>query len=217
MATNSSRSRTACALRARRTRRCSSPFTPTCSARGADVSGATVYTCSERASDARGGAHRRTRERRRQGRRDRAESARPPASPTSCSISSGARRAPTRTSFRAASSTQLQGAARLNHNPERSAGFVVLKAPDFPSVLVELGYLSNAQDVQAMNSPDWRAKTASAMANAIDRFFAAARSDGERRPRRRTPSPRRTRRARRRRRAQEIRGPAGQGAGARTP
>ena len=76
----------------------------------------------------------------------------------------------------------MQGAARLNRNPERSAGFVVLKAPDFPSVLVELGYLSNAQDVQAMSSPDWRAKTASAMANAIDRFFAAARSDGEAAP-----------------------------------
>jgi hypothetical protein len=46
-------------------------------------------------------------------------------------------------------------------------------------VLVELGYLSNAQDVQAMSSPDWRAKTASAMANAIDRFFPPARSDAE--------------------------------------
>ena len=44
----------------------------------------------------------------------------------------------------------LRGATRLNHNPERSAGFVVLKAPEFPSVLVELGYLSNAQDVASL-------------------------------------------------------------------
>jgi N-acetylmuramoyl-L-alanine amidase len=67
---------------------------------------------------------------------------------------------------------RMRGAARLNHNPERSAGFVVLKAPEFPSVLVELGYLSNLQDVQAMRSPEWRAKTAAAMVKAIDAFFA---------------------------------------------
>ncbi|MBV9289176.1 MAG: N-acetylmuramoyl-L-alanine amidase [Hyphomicrobiales bacterium] len=67
---------------------------------------------------------------------------------------------------------RLRGAARLNHNPERSAGFVVLKAPEFPSVLVELGYLSNTQDVQSLASPDWRQKMAAAMAKAIDAFFA---------------------------------------------
>jgi N-acetylmuramoyl-L-alanine amidase len=65
----------------------------------------------------------------------------------------------------------LRVAARLNHNPERSAAFVVLKAPEFPSVLVELGYLSNPQDVQSMTSQDWRAKTASAMVHAVDTFF----------------------------------------------
>jgi len=66
----------------------------------------------------------------------------------------------------------LRDAARLNHRPERSAGFVVLKAPEFPSVLVELGYLSNAQDVQSLASPGWRTKTAAAMVKAIDAFFA---------------------------------------------
>ncbi len=73
----------------------------------------------------------------------------------------------------------LRGATKLNHNPERSAGFVVLKAPEFPSVLVELGYISNAQDVKAMASPEWRVKTASAMTKAIDAFFAnSAKSVG---------------------------------------
>ncbi len=73
----------------------------------------------------------------------------------------------------------LRGAARLNHNPERSAGFVVLKAPEFPSVLVELGYLSNAQDVQSLSSPDWRAKAAAAVVKEIDAFFAGnGKSDG---------------------------------------
>ena len=71
-----------------------------------------------------------------------------------------------------ASLTTCSGAAKLNHNPERSAGFVVLKAPEFPSVLVELGYLSNPQDVQSLSSPDWRTKAAAAMVKAIDAFFA---------------------------------------------
>ena len=66
----------------------------------------------------------------------------------------------------------LRGATKLNHNPERSAGFVVLKAPEFPSVLVELGYLSNAQDAQSLASPEWRAKAAAAMVKAVDAFFA---------------------------------------------
>ena len=68
---------------------------------------------------------------------------------------------PTRTYSRAALSDSMRGVGRLNHNPERSAGFVVLKAPDFPSVLVELGYLSNPQDVQSLSSPEWRAKDGS--------------------------------------------------------
>jgi N-acetylmuramoyl-L-alanine amidase len=66
----------------------------------------------------------------------------------------------------------LRGTTRLNHNPERSAGFVVLKAPEFPSVLIELGYLSNAQDVAALESPDWRTRTAAAITKAIDAIFA---------------------------------------------
>jgi N-acetylmuramoyl-L-alanine amidase len=65
----------------------------------------------------------------------------------------------------------LRAETRLNRNPERGAGFVVLKAPEFPSVLVELGYVSNAQDVQALSSPEWRKKTASAMVGAINAFF----------------------------------------------
>src|SRR5208337_3865044 len=73
----------------------------------------------------------------------------------------------------------MRGATRLNHNPERSAGFVVLKAPEFPSVLVELGYLSNAEDVQALTSAEWRAKTSAAMVKAIGSFFAASVGAGD--------------------------------------
>ncbi len=147
----------------------------------ADVSGATVYTCSERASDAEA-----ARIAERENAADMAAGAEPKAEAAGVAdILFDLKRRETRAYahiFSRGVVDQLRGAARLNRNPERSAGFVVLKAPDFPSVLVELGYLSNAQDVQAMNSPDWRAKTASAMANAIDRFFAPARTDGEQAP-----------------------------------
>lgn len=64
-------------------------------------------------------------------------------------------------------------AARLNRNPERAAGFRVLKAPDVPSVLIELGYLSNAKDAACLTSPAWREATAGRLAAAVDAFFAA--------------------------------------------
>ncbi|MDO9442679.1 MAG: N-acetylmuramoyl-L-alanine amidase [Beijerinckiaceae bacterium] len=64
------------------------------------------------------------------------------------------------------------GAGRLNKNPLRSAGFLVLKAPDVPSVLLELGYLSSEKDMAALMKPQWREKAAGAMVEAIDKFFA---------------------------------------------
>jgi N-acetylmuramoyl-L-alanine amidase len=63
-------------------------------------------------------------------------------------------------------------AGPLNKNPQRSAGFRVLKAPDVPSVLLELGYLSNARDTAALTRPEWRGKAAEAMVKAVDAFFA---------------------------------------------
>ncbi|MBB4196557.1 N-acetylmuramoyl-L-alanine amidase [Rhodoblastus sphagnicola] len=62
-------------------------------------------------------------------------------------------------------------AATLNKNPRRFAGFVVLKAPDVPSVLMELGYLSSSEDSAELNSPQWREKAAAQAALAIDDFF----------------------------------------------
>jgi N-acetylmuramoyl-L-alanine amidase len=59
----------------------------------------------------------------------------------------------------------------LPKQPHRSAAFVVLKAPDVPSVLIELGYLSNSGDAEQMNSARWRDRMARAIAGAIDRYF----------------------------------------------
>ncbi len=66
----------------------------------------------------------------------------------------------------------LKTAARLHKRPLRSAGFKVLKAPDVPSVLVELGYMSTKDDLKQLTSAAWQAKAAGAVANAVDAFFA---------------------------------------------
>ena len=65
-----------------------------------------------------------------------------------------------------------QAAGKLNKNPQRAAGFVVLKAPDVPSILIELGYLSSDKDVAALNSAEWRDKATGAIADSIAAFFA---------------------------------------------
>jgi N-acetylmuramoyl-L-alanine amidase len=53
----------------------------------------------------------------------------------------------------------------------RFAGFTVLRAPDVPSVLLELGFLSNAEDVKLLTSDAWREKVTDAMASAVRGFF----------------------------------------------
>jgi N-acetylmuramoyl-L-alanine amidase len=65
---------------------------------------------------------------------------------------------------------ELSPAVELINNPHRSAGFKVLRAPDVPSVLVELGYLSNTKDEEHLRDPDWRDKAADRIAAAIDLF-----------------------------------------------
>lgn len=59
----------------------------------------------------------------------------------------------------------------LNKNPHRSAGFRVLKAPDVPSVLLELGYLSSKSDLASLTSPQWREKATELVAKAVEGFF----------------------------------------------
>jgi N-acetylmuramoyl-L-alanine amidase len=134
------------------------------------VSGSTVYTVADRASDAEAAriAARENASGRGLdggGRMD---------NPDVADILFDLRRRETRTYahiFSRGLVDNLRGAAKLNHNPERSAGFVVLKAPEFPSVLVELGYLSNVQDVQSLTSQEWRAKAEAAIIKEIDAFF----------------------------------------------
>ncbi|MCC6890805.1 MAG: N-acetylmuramoyl-L-alanine amidase [Hyphomicrobiales bacterium] len=68
--------------------------------------------------------------------------------------------------------TEMRNATRMHKDPVRSAGFRVLKAPDVPSVLIELGYVSNRGDLKSLTSEAWRARTAAAMARAVETYFA---------------------------------------------
>jgi N-acetylmuramoyl-L-alanine amidase len=74
---------------------------------------------------------------------------------------------------------EFRGEIRLINNSHRFAGFSVLRAPDVPSLLVELGYLSNKDDEKLLNDPEWRAKTSGLLADAIRGFrrqlFASAK------------------------------------------
>jgi N-acetylmuramoyl-L-alanine amidase len=67
---------------------------------------------------------------------------------------------------------EMKSTVRMHKHPMKSAGFKVLKAPDVPSVLIELGYVSNKGDLEHLVSENWRSRTVGSMAQAIDAFFA---------------------------------------------
>ncbi|MEM7427407.1 MAG: N-acetylmuramoyl-L-alanine amidase [Pseudomonadota bacterium] len=66
---------------------------------------------------------------------------------------------------------RIKGVSRIRRKSMRQAGFRVLKAPDVPSVLVELGFLSSRRDEANLRSRKWRAKMAGAVKKAVDRYF----------------------------------------------
>ncbi len=67
---------------------------------------------------------------------------------------------------------ELQGIEPLLPKTHRYAGFAVLKSPEIPSALIEMGYLSNRIDARALETPRFRSKFAAAVVRALDRFFA---------------------------------------------
>jgi N-acetylmuramoyl-L-alanine amidase len=71
---------------------------------------------------------------------------------------------------------ELAGVTSLVKRHRRFAGFAVLKAPDVPSVLLELGYLSNPDDARNLAQPDYRAKLGLAIVRALDQYFAVPRT-----------------------------------------
>src|SRR5262249_3592814 len=67
--------------------------------------------------------------------------------------------------------SELKTTARMHKHPMKSAGFRVLKAPDVPSVLVELGYVTSRQDLKLLTSDSWRTKATDSIVQAVHTFF----------------------------------------------
>ena len=138
-----------------------------------EVRGATVYTGSERATDA--------------------ESARLAQKENAADASGGAETVQpseevmdilmdlTRRETRAMSGavaarlvTEMSGSVRMHRIPQRSAGFKVLTAPDVPSLLIELGYLSSKGDMALLTSPEWQQNAATAIGRAVHGHFRSS-------------------------------------------
>ena len=73
---------------------------------------------------------------------------------------------------------QFRGKVTLTPNSHRYAGFRVLKAPDVPSVLIELGYLSNRQDERFISSNAGRHTISAAIVKAVDGYFTEQQAMG---------------------------------------
>jgi N-acetylmuramoyl-L-alanine amidase len=86
------------------------------------------------------------------------------------------RRQMRRQSFLAAQAIvqELQPSVSLRRFPVRQADFFVLQAPDVPSLLVELGFLSNASDIANLQKSDWRDRAVGALARGIAAYFDGA-------------------------------------------
>lgn len=138
----------------------------------ASVRGASVYTLSDTASDPQTAAL---------ARRENAADRLGPAyrglpADVANILSSLARQETRQGSARMARAVvgSFSGAVGLLPNPARHAGFAVLKAPDIPSVLVEMGFMSNQKDEAALRRPDYRARVAAALRRAIEAQLANA-------------------------------------------
>jgi len=68
---------------------------------------------------------------------------------------------------------------RLLEKPHRFAGFAVLKAPDVPSVLLEMGFMSNRKEVDQLSSPAYRKKIAAAVVDGVDAYFNKVQKNGQ--------------------------------------
>lgn len=67
---------------------------------------------------------------------------------------------------------KLKGSGiRVLESPHRYAGFAVLKAADIPSILVEIGFMSNRAEASALATPDYQRKVAAALRAGVDAYF----------------------------------------------
>lgn len=143
-----------------------------------DVRGATVYTASERATDAEAA--------RLAAKENQADAAAGLDSSEDTQDVAGILMDLAKRETRTFSSVfarnlvdKLGGSVKMHKVPLRSAGFRVLSAPDVPSVLVELGYMSSPKDAELLNSAAWRSQAVGAVRGAIDSYFQPDRVVGK--------------------------------------
>ena len=72
----------------------------------------------------------------------------------------------------------FEGQIGLINNPHRYAGFLVLQAPDVPSILLELGFLSNVEDEKLLLDDQWRLKMADLLTDAVKRYHSSVAANG---------------------------------------
>lgn len=72
----------------------------------------------------------------------------------------------------------VKGKARLLTNPHRHAGFAVLKAPDIPSVLIELGFLTNREEEKLLNTKAYQRRVVEGLVDGVEAYFDSG-STGE--------------------------------------
>jgi N-acetylmuramoyl-L-alanine amidase len=70
--------------------------------------------------------------------------------------------------------SHIDGKAPLLRRSQRDAGFMVLLAPDVPAVLLEMGFVTNAEDEEFLRDPAQRKRLMSSVGDAIDDYFAEA-------------------------------------------
>ena len=84
--------------------------------------------------------------------------------------------------FRGLVAGELRKNISLSREPQRAAAFKVLKQLHSPSVLIELGYMSNGEDQKMLRSTEWQQQVASSIAAAVDTYFASRTSGTAHKP-----------------------------------
>ena len=145
-----------------------------------EIAGATIYTLSERASDA---AARRFAARENAADRINGQALSGQSAAVSAILVDLSQRRTQQESQRLAALIEREGQGRLvfHPDPRRSAALEVLRAPDVPAVLFESGYITNPRDVARLASGPGRAEFAGVMARAVRLYFARRRIEAERR------------------------------------
>lgn len=142
-----------------------------------DIRGATVYTISDKASDRLA-----SEVADRENNSDRIAGTEAKAQPTAVTdiLMDLTRRETQAFSISLAQDvlSSFNGQISMINNPHRHAGFQVLQAPDVPSILLELGFLSNKDDEKLLQDSDWREKVADRLTEAVKQYRVAIIANG---------------------------------------